>query len=101
MGEKDYTLKFSGMEEYLNETKTRDYDPNLETVFLNEGTHFIQGQFPDQVQPMIVLCEVRHDTELKTPSKVLNIHSTTALLELNIVLTPSITKARRHVSIAT
>ncbi|KAK9148487.1 hypothetical protein Scep_007244 [Stephania cephalantha] len=45
MGGKDYTLKFPSMEEYLNETKAEDYVPNLEIVFLDEGTHFVQEQF--------------------------------------------------------
>ncbi|KAK9133054.1 hypothetical protein Scep_012582 [Stephania cephalantha] len=54
MGRKDYTLKFPGMEEYLNETKAEDYVPNLETVFLDEGTHFEQGQFPDQVNRLLI-----------------------------------------------
>ncbi|KAK9089029.1 hypothetical protein Scep_028111 [Stephania cephalantha] len=54
MGEKDYTLKFSGMEEYLNETKAEDYVPNLKTVFLDEGTHFVHEQFPDSVSRLLI-----------------------------------------------
>ncbi|KAK9085185.1 hypothetical protein Sjap_025596 [Stephania japonica] len=53
MGGKDYSLRFPGMEEYLNE-KAKDYVPNLETVFLDEGTHFVQEQFPDQVNRLLI-----------------------------------------------
>ncbi|XP_077224786.1 epoxide hydrolase 3-like isoform X2 [Tasmannia lanceolata] len=49
MGGKDYVLKFPGMEDYVKSGKVKDYVPDLEIVFLPEGTHFVQEQFPEQV----------------------------------------------------
>ncbi|KAF8411172.1 hypothetical protein HHK36_003715 [Tetracentron sinense] len=54
MGGKDYILKFPGIEDYITSGKVKEYVPDLEIVFLPEGTHFIQEQFPDQVNQLIV-----------------------------------------------
>lgn len=54
MGEKDYILKFPGMEEYLRSDELRNYAPDLEIRFVPNGTHFVQEQFPEQVSPLIV-----------------------------------------------
>ncbi|XP_042484182.1 bifunctional epoxide hydrolase 2-like [Macadamia integrifolia] len=53
MGEKDYFLKVPGMEDYLRSGKVKDFVPDLEITFLPEGTHFVQEQFPDQVNQLI------------------------------------------------
>ncbi|KAJ4975704.1 hypothetical protein NE237_000810 [Protea cynaroides] len=53
MGEKDYALKFSGTKDYVKSGKMREYVPDLEITFLPEGTHFVQEQFPDQVNPLM------------------------------------------------
>ncbi|PIA28355.1 hypothetical protein AQUCO_07100021v1 [Aquilegia coerulea] len=50
MGEKDYTLKFNGIKEYIISGKMKEYVPNLETVYVPEGSHFVQEQFPDKEQ---------------------------------------------------
>ncbi|XP_077240217.1 epoxide hydrolase 2-like [Tasmannia lanceolata] len=54
MGGKDYILKFPGMEDYVKSTKLKEYVPDLEITFLPEGTHFVQEQFPDQVNQLII-----------------------------------------------
>ncbi|XP_077241720.1 epoxide hydrolase 2-like [Tasmannia lanceolata] len=54
MGEKDYVFKFVGMEEYIKSGKVKEYVPELEIVYLPEGSHFVQEQFPDQVNQLII-----------------------------------------------
>jgi len=54
MGEKDYILKFSGMEEYIRSGAVRDFVPDLKISFIPEGTHFVQEQLADQVNQLIV-----------------------------------------------
>lgn len=54
MGEKDYILKFSGMEDYIRSGAVRNFVPNLEISVIPEGTHFVQEQFPDQVNQLII-----------------------------------------------
>ncbi|XP_058077135.1 uncharacterized protein LOC131225599 [Magnolia sinica] len=54
MGGKDYILKFPGIEDYIKSGKMKDNVPDLEIIFLPEGTHFVQEQLPDQVNPHIV-----------------------------------------------
>lgn len=48
MGDKDYGLRFPGLEDYVKSGKVRDYVPDLEIAFLPEGTHFVQEQFLHQ-----------------------------------------------------
>ncbi|XP_042493604.1 bifunctional epoxide hydrolase 2-like [Macadamia integrifolia] len=54
MGGKDFALKFPGMEDYVRSGKVKDYVPDLEIIFLPEGTHFVQEQFPDQVNQLVL-----------------------------------------------
>ena len=54
MGEKDYFLKFPGMEDYIRSEQTKFFAPNLKTVYVPEGSHFVQEQFPDQVNGLIL-----------------------------------------------
>lgn len=58
MGEKDYALK--GLEEYIKSKMVNEYVPNLETIFVPEGTHFVQEQFPDQVKKLILTFLNKH-----------------------------------------
>ena len=44
MGEKDYVIKFPGMEETIRSGAIKKMVPNLETVFMPEGNHFVQAQ---------------------------------------------------------
>ncbi|XP_020250116.1 uncharacterized protein LOC109827513 isoform X2 [Asparagus officinalis] len=54
MGEKDYIFKFSGMDEYVRNGEVKEFVPDLEIVYIPEGTHFVQEQFPDQVNQLII-----------------------------------------------
>ena len=54
MGEKDYVLKFPGIEELVNSEKAKELVPNLEITLIPEGTHFIHEQFPEQVNQLIL-----------------------------------------------
>ncbi|KAG8385600.1 hypothetical protein BUALT_Bualt03G0062000 [Buddleja alternifolia] len=54
MGGKDYSLKFPGIEDHIKSGRAKVYVPNLETAFLLEGSHFMQEQFPDQVNQLVL-----------------------------------------------
>ncbi|CAL1397935.1 unnamed protein product [Linum trigynum] len=53
MGSKDYCLKFPGMEYYIN-NMVKEFVPGLETVYLPEGTHFVQEQLPGEVNQLVL-----------------------------------------------
>ncbi|XP_060191186.1 uncharacterized protein LOC132621070 [Lycium barbarum] len=54
MGEKDYTLKFPGIQDYIRSGRVKYFATNLEIVYLPEGSHFVQEQLPDQVNELIL-----------------------------------------------
>mgnify|MGYP004710791005 CR=1 FL=1 len=54
MGEKDYCIKFPSMGGYIRSDQAKMFVPRLETVFIPEGSHFVQEQFPDQVNELIL-----------------------------------------------
>ena len=54
MGEEDYVLKFPGIEDYIRSGEVKIYVPNLDTIFLPRGSHFVHEQFPDQVNQLII-----------------------------------------------
>ncbi|WCJ30692.1 alpha/beta-Hydrolases superfamily protein [Euphorbia peplus] len=54
MGEKDYLLKFAGMEESLRNGTVKKSVPGLEIVFMEEGSHFVNEQFPDKVNELLI-----------------------------------------------
>ncbi|KAK8564050.1 hypothetical protein V6N12_036181 [Hibiscus sabdariffa] len=54
MGEKDYFMKFPGMEEYMRKGIVKQFMPNLDISFMPEGNHFVQEQFPEQVNELII-----------------------------------------------
>ncbi|KAH6773724.1 hypothetical protein C2S51_012128 [Perilla frutescens var. frutescens] len=54
MGEKDYFFKFPGMEDYIKNEQTKAFVPKLETVYVPEGSHFVQEQFPQLVNHLIL-----------------------------------------------
>ncbi|KAG6383721.1 hypothetical protein SASPL_121308 [Salvia splendens] len=54
MGEKDYVLKLPGMEDYIKSDQMKMFVPKVETVFVPEGSHFVQEQFPEQVNHLIL-----------------------------------------------
>ncbi|CAN0852968.1 Bifunctional epoxide hydrolase 2 [Linum grandiflorum] len=53
MGSKDYALKLPGMEGYINNI-ARQFVPDLKTVFIAEGNHFVQEQLPEEVNQLIL-----------------------------------------------
>lgn len=54
MGEKDYVLKFPGIEDYIKSGTAKSFAPYLEIAFLPEGTHFVQEQSPEEVNNLIL-----------------------------------------------
>ncbi|PNX93752.1 bifunctional epoxide hydrolase 2-like protein [Trifolium pratense] len=54
MGGKDYVFKFPGFEDLIKSEKAKEFVPNLEVTFIPEGTHFVQEQFPEQVNQLIL-----------------------------------------------
>lgn len=62
MGEKDYVLKFPGMEEYIRSEKVKEFMPNLEIIFHEEGNHFVQEQFPEEVNQLLITFLNKHST---------------------------------------
>lgn len=54
MGEKDYVLKMPGMEDYIRSGMVKNYVPDLETVFMPEGNHFVQEQLQEEVNQLII-----------------------------------------------
>ncbi|KAJ8545552.1 hypothetical protein K7X08_018135 [Anisodus acutangulus] len=52
-GEKDYFLKFPGVEDYIS-GGLKSLVPNLQMVNLPEGTHFVQEQLPDEVNRLVL-----------------------------------------------
>ena len=41
MGEKDYVFKFPGMEDYIRSGAVKNFVPDLEIVYIPEGSHFV------------------------------------------------------------
>lgn len=54
MGEKDYFIKFPKMDDYMRSEEAKMFVPNLKTIYIPEGSHFVQEQFPDQVNKLIL-----------------------------------------------
>ncbi|KAJ0451611.1 putative soluble epoxide hydrolase [Helianthus annuus] len=54
MGEKDFVFGLPGTAEYIRSGEVKKYVPNLETIYIAEGSHFVHEQFPDQVNQLIL-----------------------------------------------
>jgi len=54
MGTKDYYLKFPGVEDYIKSDTLQSDVPNLEIKFFPEGSHFVQEQFPEEVNKLVL-----------------------------------------------
>lgn len=54
MGGKDYVLKLPGFEDYIRSGMVKNFVPNLEIKFIEEGNHFVHEQFPDEVNELIL-----------------------------------------------
>ncbi|KDO75871.1 hypothetical protein CISIN_1g0212821mg, partial [Citrus sinensis] len=60
LGEKDYFLKFPGIEDYIRSGKVKDFVPNLEIIRLSEGSHFVQEQSPEEVNQLVLTFLNKH-----------------------------------------
>lgn len=59
-GQKDYLLKFAGMEDYTKSEQLKHFVPDLDTVFLDEGNHFVHENLPKQVNELIITFLTKH-----------------------------------------
>ena len=53
MGEKDYALSFPGIADYIKSDILKHRVPDLETVFVEEGNHFVHEKLPEQVNELM------------------------------------------------
>ncbi|XP_059065559.1 uncharacterized protein LOC131857298 [Cryptomeria japonica] len=60
MGTKDYAYKFGDMESYINQGTLKDDVPNLEIELIPEGSHFVQEQFPEEVNKITIAFLNKH-----------------------------------------
>ncbi|KQJ97299.1 uncharacterized protein LOC100835957 [Brachypodium distachyon] len=54
MGEKDYVFKFPGVEAVLKDGVMEKFAPDLKITYVPEGSHFVQEQFPDMVNELLL-----------------------------------------------
>ncbi|WCJ30693.1 alpha/beta-Hydrolases superfamily protein [Euphorbia peplus] len=54
IGEKDYVLKVPGIEDFIRSGQVKHFVPDLEVVYLEEGTHFAVEQLPEKVNDLII-----------------------------------------------
>ena len=54
MGEKDYCFKFPGIEDYVRSGTVKNLVPDLDITYLEEGSHFVHEQLPEQVNQLII-----------------------------------------------
>ncbi|KAJ9535275.1 hypothetical protein OSB04_un001627 [Centaurea solstitialis] len=60
VGEKDYFVKFPGVEDVIKSGMVKHFASNLEVEWIPEGSHFVQEQFPDQVNSLILVFLRKH-----------------------------------------
>ncbi|KAK9056315.1 hypothetical protein SSX86_027405 [Deinandra increscens subsp. villosa] len=58
--EKDYVLKFPGMGDVIKSGMVHQFASDLEIEYMPEGSHFIQEQFPDKVNALIIAFLHKH-----------------------------------------
>ncbi|MED6108860.1 hypothetical protein PIB30_028180 [Stylosanthes scabra] len=54
MGEKDYVLKFPGMEDYIRSGVVKHFVPDMDITYIPEGSHFVHEQVPEKVNQLII-----------------------------------------------
>ncbi|TKV99391.1 hypothetical protein SEVIR_8G040300v4 [Setaria viridis] len=59
MGQKDYILNFPALKDYMSSEKLKEITPDLEITYIPEGSHFVQEQFPELVNQLMIdfLCK--------------------------------------------
>ncbi|GKB30555.1 bifunctional epoxide hydrolase 2-like protein [Tanacetum coccineum] len=60
LGEKDYFLKFPGVEDFIKSGTVNHFAMNLEIEYVPEGNHFVQEQFPDKINSLILAFLSKH-----------------------------------------
>ncbi|KAM0001009.1 putative soluble epoxide hydrolase [Helianthus debilis subsp. tardiflorus] len=60
VGEKDYFLKFPGVEEFITSGTVKQFASDLEIEYVAEGSHFVQEQFPDKLNQLILAFLHKH-----------------------------------------
>ncbi|KAG8642421.1 hypothetical protein MANES_12G085000v8 [Manihot esculenta] len=54
MGEKDYVMKFTGVEDFIRSGKVKEFVPDLDIIFVEDGSHFVHEQLPQQVNEILI-----------------------------------------------
>eukprot|EP01018_Ginkgo_biloba_P034289 Gb_16224 [translate_table: standard] len=54
VGNRDYVQKLAGMEQYINSEMLKAVVPKLTVKYVAEGSHFVQEQFPEEVNKHIL-----------------------------------------------
>ena len=54
MGEKDYILKFPGIDDYIRGGVVKQLVHDYEITFISEGSHFVNEQLPEKVNQLII-----------------------------------------------
>ncbi|GJN19771.1 hypothetical protein PR202_gb07080 [Eleusine coracana subsp. coracana] len=54
MGLKDYVYKLPGFESVLKDGIMKMFAPDLKIAYIEEGSHFVQEQFPDKVNELLI-----------------------------------------------
>ncbi|KAI3800379.1 hypothetical protein L1987_28469 [Smallanthus sonchifolius] len=62
IGEKDYFLKFPGVENFIKSGTVKQFAFDLEIEYVSEGSHFVQEQFPDKVNQLILAFLHKHSS---------------------------------------
>lgn len=85
MGGKDYSLRFPGIEDYIKSGRAKIYVPNYETAYIAEGSHFMQEQFPEQVNELILNFLTRY-RRLNLDAKNVIYWESVSITSMNLVL---------------
>ncbi|CAH1448442.1 unnamed protein product [Lactuca virosa] len=62
VGEKDYFFKFPGVEGFVKSGMVKHFATNLEIEYVPEGSHFVQEQFPDKINQLILAFLHKHSS---------------------------------------
>jgi pimeloyl-ACP methyl ester carboxylesterase len=54
MGENDYAFKLPGFEAAVRGGMMNTFAPDLKVAFVPDGSHFVQEQFPEQVNDLLL-----------------------------------------------
>uniref|UniRef100_A0A251V2Y3 Putative epoxide hydrolase n=1 Tax=Helianthus annuus TaxID=4232 RepID=A0A251V2Y3_HELAN len=60
VGEKDYFLKFPGVEDFITSGTVKQFASDLEIEYVAEGSHFVQEQFPEKLNRLILAFLHKH-----------------------------------------